>query len=262
MRKAFFIKGMPSAEQNEICQEVRQHLEALVEDYQGIGNTPEEALTLAVKQFGQPVGVGSEIGRKWAAKREEQAETAMPKLAWQRAQLSSHAAGILVLGAILCVIAYPSWTILMVLATIEGISYGVVSGYLEEVKEQMDGWRETAWLEVQAELKGKKSNLRNQFSQRKSLWGKLDSFIGQRVNNYFSSNANNPFRRTTRLGWTMTSVLWSLCYLAVLILGSSLSQGRVAVWNYLIFFYIFAKVQRISKVVTNRFLLRGSIAQI
>jgi len=117
MMRALLFR-MSEAERDEVCQEVRLHLEALVEDHQAEGHSPQEAMTLAVQQFGPPFKVGGEIARKWEAKRERLVEATQPRLARQKKWHKFIFAPLVNSVPILFVLNYHSWPLILAAASI------------------------------------------------------------------------------------------------------------------------------------------------
>ncbi len=59
------LKRLPADERTQIHQEVRQHLEALAAANEELGSPPEEALELALQQFGDPGKFGKKMAQEW-----------------------------------------------------------------------------------------------------------------------------------------------------------------------------------------------------
>ncbi|MBV9865461.1 MAG: hypothetical protein JO316_08940 [Abitibacteriaceae bacterium] len=59
------LVGLPLEKQQEVREEVLQHIEALEEADILLGGTPEEAIAAALRQFGDPRKIGRQIAREW-----------------------------------------------------------------------------------------------------------------------------------------------------------------------------------------------------
>lgn len=59
------LKRMPQPARAELHAELRQHLAALVAAHEELGSTPEEALDLALRQFGDPAKIGHRLWWEW-----------------------------------------------------------------------------------------------------------------------------------------------------------------------------------------------------
>ena len=55
------LKSLPPAQRDEEVQEIRQHLDALVAGHCGAGLSEDEAVKLAIRQFGHAKQVGEEL---------------------------------------------------------------------------------------------------------------------------------------------------------------------------------------------------------
>ncbi len=217
-------------------------------------------MRLAIKQFGQPFRVGRDIAQKWETKRKRQTETAKPIPTRQRKWLKFLTTIITSWGGIWCVMNYHAWPVILTWAVGQGILYGLATGHIAELDEEIDGPKGAEWPEMQKELRESRIGIREQVSQSKNLWGKLTMLFVQRLTERYSTTASNPFARAISFGWTVSSVSWSLAYLAVLIFCSAISHGRIIFWTYLIFYYVTDKAGTISKVIITRRLLRGRSA--
>ena len=63
------LKRLPAAERQQLHEEVRQHLDALVAANKEIGSSPEEAWKHALAQFGDPTRTGRRLYREWKQSR-------------------------------------------------------------------------------------------------------------------------------------------------------------------------------------------------
>jgi hypothetical protein len=63
---------MPRREKDEVRQEVRLHLEALIATHEFEGKSEEETVEAALHQFGDPRKIGKEMARSWWKKRRRQ----------------------------------------------------------------------------------------------------------------------------------------------------------------------------------------------
>ena len=58
---ALRLKSLPPAQRDEEVQEIRQHLDALIAAHRGAGLSEDEAVKLAIQQFGHAKHVGEEL---------------------------------------------------------------------------------------------------------------------------------------------------------------------------------------------------------
>ena len=59
------LKHLPPGERQQLHEEVRQHLDALVKANEELRSTPEEAWEHALPQFGDPVRIGRRMAWEW-----------------------------------------------------------------------------------------------------------------------------------------------------------------------------------------------------
>ncbi len=59
------LKRLPADERQQLHEEVRQHLEALVKANEELGSAPEEAQKFALRQFGDPARFGRRMAWEW-----------------------------------------------------------------------------------------------------------------------------------------------------------------------------------------------------
>lgn len=62
------LKRLPAAERQQLHEEVRQHLDALMAANEELGSTPEEAWKHALAQFGEPSKFGKRMAWEWRRK--------------------------------------------------------------------------------------------------------------------------------------------------------------------------------------------------
>lgn len=63
------LKSLPAAQRDEEVREIRQHLDALVAGHRAAGLGEDEAVHVAIRQFGHAEQVGRELHQTWQPQR-------------------------------------------------------------------------------------------------------------------------------------------------------------------------------------------------
>ncbi len=255
-----FMFRMPEAERDNACQEVRQHLAALAEDYQAEGHTEEESLLLAIERFGQPFKIGSEIARKWEIKRQRFIQITQPeaarRLKWFRNCYSFFSAGL----PVLFVMHYHSILLILVVAAVHGLLASILAHWLQSVEAEVaapnirpaEQTLSEAWASSQSEnkelWKERLPQIDNQLKQSKSLWGRLNLYaaqwFGRRAINRDRSVRSNSSGLLRKLIWQMLG----LVYLVLLILWpTGTDPNLINMRGLLIFLYASIRIQSVSR---------------
>ena len=260
MMRALLFR-MSEAERDEVCQEVRLHLAALVEDHQAEGHSPQEAMTLAVQQFGPPFKVGAEIAQKWEAKRERLAEATQPRLArqkkWHRFIFAPFVSSV----PILFVLNYHSWLIILAAASVHGLLSGVWLHYTRRLDAQIaaaGGPLEVRdWRAAHESWKETLPQVAEQLRQRKSLWGRLNLHILQWLGSRFLERERRKRDLSSAFMWKVIWQLLGFAYLAVLVLWPA--EGNIMnMKNMMMFLYVSLKMVPFSRSLADKLL---SVAQ-
>ena len=248
---------MPVSERDEACEEVRQHLEALVEDHQGEGHSAQEALTSAVQQFGPPFKVGRKIWQKWDVKRQRLLEATQPQLAGRKKRLA-YLIGLLG-GAVpvLIVLNCRYLPALLAIASANGLVLGALNHYtqrldaqtaklegLPQIEERQQSSNREAWRETLPQIA-------EQLRQTKGLWGRFNLIVAQWAGDRFiekrgcTSVSSSGLRR--KLFWQILG----LAYLVVLVLWPA-PHYAMRVKDMLIFLYVSAKMSSFSHSLADK----------
>ena len=187
---------MPIPNRDEACEEIRQHLEALIEDYQGEGCPPQEAVTLAVERFGSPFKLGRKIGCKWEANRKRQIAAANPVLARQRKWMRFLCFCTTGIGMLLIMRFIDGWLPLVICCAALGILIGCLFPSVPGISEQLYDRLGMGQEEAQGPSWEAQMKMLKRLSLSRSLRIRTIVLISQWVITYSHSRGNNP----TKLG--------------------------------------------------------------
>lgn len=257
MMRAFLFR-MPTSERTEVCQEVHQHLAALVEDHQAEGYSPQEAIALAIQQFGPPFKVGGEIARKWEAKTQRLLEATQPRLARRKKRLVFLTAAFSGSMPVLISMNYHYWLVIVVLASAHGLLSGVLYHYTQRLGVWIAGPKgppeERDWPETRELWEEKLPQITEQIRHGavgKSAWGRLNllaaQWVGKRVLETAQGTADAPAAFKRRLFWQVLG----LAYLAVLVLWPAEGQF-MTMRNLLIFLFVSVKMSSLSRRLADK----------
>jgi len=256
-----FMFLMPEAERNGACEEARQHLEALVEDFQREGQSPQGAMTLAVQQFGSPFRVGRDIGQKWEQKRKRQTEVTKPILArrskWLRYLSVSFMAG----GMVLITTGIDAWLPLVLLSAGQGLLAGCLFVCQEALDERINSSQRLNWSERRQWLQESEPQIVENLLQNRSLWNRLNLLASQRATAYLLNLENNQLTKSTTFSWNVKSVVLFVTLIAALIYWSPIDHEAIYWRRLMLFMLVSIQAQGVGKVLTNRLLLRERTPQ-
>ncbi len=251
---------MPPAEREEACQEVRQHLEALVDDFRAEGHSPEEAVRLAIQQFGNPFRVGSQIWKKWDQKKSRQAEVTKPTLARRRKWLRYLSVSFTAGGTMLILSNTTAWLPLVFLSAGQGLLAGCLLVYQEALDERINGPRGLSWSASRQWLQESEPQIVENLLQNRSLWNKLSLFVSKRMTAYLLNLENHQATKSATFSWNVRSVVFFVTMLAALISWSSIDHEGAYFKRVMIFLLVSIQAQGVSRVLMNRLFLRGRTA--
>jgi len=264
-----FMFPMPDVERDEACQEVRQHLEALAEDFQVQGASVEDATVKAVKQFGLPSKVGREISQKWV--KGNQSHPNIGKLRVFKSKEKALGAVTLLqkcfwgLGFFWVISHTLTAIVLLSVAVGLGISDGVLEAHREGANERtgvvqgMDIGMDMR-QRMDRGLKRAKTTLKQQLSEDKTLRGRLRHVLYRLVEPDVSRfvGLSSP---ATSLPWKPAGVGLGLAYLTVLLLWPGACGWQLTLKQILILVFVSGRTRTVSQVLVNRLLLRGRTPQ-
>ncbi len=255
-----FMSPMPVSERDEVCQEIRQHLEALLEDFQAEGRSPEEAIALAMKRFGSPVKVGREISRKWFKKYEQRSEAAKPPPLRRQERLLSIVdltISCLLFWQVISVFYCHNLSPLLFWSAAFGLCSGGIEAYREALRER--GW-EAQGIDPRQNFQDLLPKLKQRLLQDQTWRGRLTFILfrlaGNRLVNTFGS-----FERKTDLKWNTWAIARGTGYFILLLLLPDRNEWLSYVRQLLVFSYVSGRATALSRILTNRLLLRGRTPQ-
>ena len=256
MMRALLFR-MSEAERDEVCQEVRLHLEALVEDHQAEGHSPQEAMTLAVQQFGPPFKVGGEIARKWEAKRERLVEATQPRLARQKKWHKFIFAPLVNSVPILFVLNYHSWPLILAAASIHGLLSGVLLHYTGRLDAQIaaaGGPLELCdWRTAHESWKKTLPQVAQHRRQKKNLWGGINLYVIRWLGSRFLEGEESKRAVSSAFKWKVIWQLLGFAYLTALVLWPA--EGNIMnMKNMMIFLYVSLKMAPLSRSLADKLL--------
>ncbi len=256
MMRAFMFP-IPASERDEGCEEVRQHLEALIEDHQAQGHSPQKALTLAVQQFGPPFKVGRKIWQKWDVKRQRLLEATQPRLA-RRKKRFVYLTGLLGGSVpVLIVLNCHYLPALFGIALSHGLVMGALSHYTQclntqiaelegllPIEERQQSSNREAWKEASPQIA-------EQLLHTKGLWGRFNLIVAQWAGDRFVEKRTRTSVPSSCLRWKLFWQILGLAYLAVLVLWPA-PYHAMGVKDMLIFLYLSAKMSSLSYSLANK----------
>jgi hypothetical protein len=125
------------ARRQEMRAEWRAHLDALVEAYVELGSTPDEAVTQALRQFGDARDLGRQWARSWKRKRVQPQSIRSPLLAALGVFSAASALSAALLGAPIGLPFDPSSLLLPLLGFVLPASAGLLTGWLARGRHAM-----------------------------------------------------------------------------------------------------------------------------
>lgn len=256
-----FMFLMPEAERNGACEEARQHLEALVEDFQREGQSPQGAMTLAVQQFGSPFRVGRDIGQKWEQRRKRQTEATKPALARRRKWLRYLSVSFRAGGMVLITTGTDAWLPLVLLSAGQGLLAGFLFVCQEALDERIDSSQRLNWSEHRQWLQESEPQMVERLLQNRSLWNKLSLFVSKRMTAYLLNLENHQATKSATFSWNVRSVVVFVTMPAALIYWSPIDHEVAHLRRLIIFLLISIRTQGVGRILTNRLLLRERTPQ-
>lgn len=143
LRVTSCLLGMPLREKEEIRQEVRQHLAALIATQEYEGKSEVEAIEAALHQFGDPHKIRAEIARSWRKKRknriisERKAREAAKPIGQRRREQAVSWLSALVFGVSYYVLISTISTVgaqVWIRLGIISIVWGLISGFVRTIQ--------------------------------------------------------------------------------------------------------------------------------
>ena len=261
------LSRMPKAERDEACEEVRQHLEALVEDFQAEGHASQEALTLAIQQFGSPVKVGLNIWLRWERKRWRQMEAARPTVRPQRKFLVALLSGAITVSFVFVINVTDSWVPVVLLSALSGlVGYLDPCLYQRDLKhllglnEQPESVQKTDWVETQRKLRESKVRGAEQLSQRRGLRSRLNLLVVQSVITYLIRRKRQPATRppaSSLSSWSLGTAVWFMVVVSALAYWVPADHGAPHLKKFMLFTMLSLQSRETGRSLANRLLLRG-----
>ena len=246
-----FMFRMPEVERDEACEEVRQHLAALIEDHQAEGHSSQEALRLAVQQFGPPFKVGLQIERRWEAGKRRQIEVSQPALArcWKR--LFFLLCLIVGSGVFLIMQITNGWLALVFSSAVYGLLSGSLVTYLTELDKQVYGVPGVEWKEARTRLQEAQPMIADRISRSRSLRVRLDFLARQYAIKYLLNRKDNPLKPTALPKNILSALLLGVA-LGALILWSPVGHETTYLRKLMIFLIVSMQTQGLGRVLMNR----------
>ena len=258
-----FMVSMPPSERDEACQEVRQHLEALVEDFQAEGHSPEEAVGLAVERFGNPGKVGADIRAKWEANRKNQGIATRSEWIRQRKLLkllkflaTSILLGVIAWGTLVGGVWLPvqAWCAFGAFGTINAILSGTASAYTDEPGGYRKQWSEADWAEERARLQQSQATYQEKISGSTDARTKLTLRIGQGAIDSLLRGME-PFAVSSPGSARLKTLLrLNLLLVAVFAVLSAVTHGKDLFLTFMLLGNVFAVVERVTEAIVGRML--------
>ena len=259
------LSDMPETEREEACEEVRQHLGSLVEDFHADCHSSEEAMMLAIEQFGHPLKVGFQIGQKWRQKNEERNEERIEAAkfpAFKRKErllaVVDQISSCLPIPVLIFAFYRHSLPWVFLLPATLGLQSGIINAYRQALRDQV--W-EPQGISPQRRLEASIPKVRLRLLRDRTWRGRLTFVVVRLIGQQLMSWVGLSERRThLNWKWNTSAITWGGFYLLLLVLWPDDSGWQSLLKQMIVFPYVFTRAFTISKVLTNHLLLRGQTA--
>ena len=251
-----FLYRMPTVEREEACEEVRHHLDALVEDFQAGGHSQEKATQLAASRFGYPFAVGIAIAQRWEVKQNGKASATKIKLAqaWIKGGSIQSSTGLL---APWVLFSLPHLALLVVT---QSVILGCFMGYVVDLEERLTVNQESEWEAAKRGLQENKTRIAEMLSEPQSMGGRILlrflKWSGERAIN----RKGKPLYLSVA-SWDAKSALWGGAILTALFLWAPDGRYALLAREGLIALTVSVQIQGVCCWLMNHLLRRRLPAQ-